>query len=118
MARVSQVLVILVVALAIAKPFSLPPAKFLKDFALKYQRSSIVMSIPKEISLNQVVKRYVIVTPVISKSVLGIRKYLFILQISIMYRFMENSLISILMLSIKKYLLIFPVFYSTIFEVT
>ena len=65
MARVSQVLVILVVALAIAKPFSLPPAKFLKDFALKYQRSSIVMSIPKEISLNHVVKRYV--TPPIAK---------------------------------------------------
>ena len=59
MARASQVLVILVVALAIAKPFSLPPAKFLKDFALKYQRSSIVMSIPKEISRNQVVKRYI-----------------------------------------------------------
>ena len=65
MARVSQVLVILVVALAIAKPFSLPPAKFLKDFALKYQRSSIVMSIPKEISLNHVVKRYV--TPPIAE---------------------------------------------------
>ena len=59
MTRASQVLVILVVALAIAKPFSLPPAKFLKDFALKYQRSSIVMSIPKEISRNQVVKRYI-----------------------------------------------------------
>ena len=38
---------------------------------------------------------------------LGIGKYLFILQISIMYRFMENSLISILMLSIKKYILIY-----------
>ena len=38
---------------------------------------------------------------------LGIGKYLFILQISIMYRFMENSLISISMLSIKKYILIY-----------
>ena len=37
----------------------------------------------------------------------GIGKYLFILQISIMYRFMENSLISISMLSIKKYILIY-----------
>ena len=36
---------------------------------------------------------------------LGIGKYLFILQISIMYRFMDNSLISISILSIKKYLL-------------
>ena len=38
---------------------------------------------------------------------LGIGKYLFILQISKMYRFMENSLISISMLSIKKYILIY-----------
>ena len=38
---------------------------------------------------------------------LGFGKYLFILQISIMYRFMKNSLISILMLSIKKYILIY-----------
>ena len=38
---------------------------------------------------------------------LGIGKYLFILQISIMYRFMENSLISISMLSIKKYIMIY-----------
>ena len=57
MAWISQVLVILVVALAIAKPFSLPPAKLLKDFALKYQRSNIVMNIPKEISHNEVIKR-------------------------------------------------------------
>ena len=38
---------------------------------------------------------------------LGIGKYLFILQVSIMYRFMENSLISISMLSVKKYILIY-----------
>ena len=57
MAWTSQVLVILVAALVIAKPFSLPPAKFLKDFALKYQRPSIVMNIPKDIPHNQVIKR-------------------------------------------------------------
>ena len=41
----------------------------------------------------------------------GIGKYLFILQILIMYRFMENSLISISMLSIKKYVLIYWYFH-------
>ena len=38
---------------------------------------------------------------------LGIGKYHFILQILIIYRFMENSLISISMISIKKYILIY-----------
>ena len=57
MAWTSQVLVILVAALVIAKPFSLPPPKFLKDFALKFQRPSIVMNIPKDIPHNQVIKR-------------------------------------------------------------
>jgi hypothetical protein len=49
--------VVLVIAPVIAENLSLPPAKFLKDFALKYQRESIVMNIPKKISHNQVVKR-------------------------------------------------------------
>jgi hypothetical protein len=57
MAWTWKVLVILVIAPAIAEKLSLPPAKFLKDFALKYHRSSIVMSIPKKISHNHVVKR-------------------------------------------------------------
>ena len=52
-----KVLVILVIAPAIAESFSLPPAKFLKDFAMKYQRSSIVMNLPKEIPRIQVLKR-------------------------------------------------------------
>ena len=38
-----------------AETFSLP--KFLKDFAKKYQKTSIVMNLPKEISRNQVLKR-------------------------------------------------------------
>ena len=58
MAWTCKVLVILVIAPAIAEKLSLPPAKFLKDFALKYQRSSIVMNIPKKISRNQVIKRF------------------------------------------------------------
>ena len=44
-------------SLAIAEPFSLPPVKFLEDFAIKYQRSSIVMNLPKKISRNQLLKR-------------------------------------------------------------
>ena len=55
-----KVLVILVIAPAFAESFSLPPAKFLKDFAMKYQRSSIVMNLPKEIPHIQVLKRHVI----------------------------------------------------------
>ena len=31
------------IAPAIVEAFSLPPAKFLKDFAMKHQRSAIVM---------------------------------------------------------------------------
>ena len=57
MAWTSQVLVILVPALAIENSLSLPPPKFLKDFALKFQRPSIVMNIPKDIPHNQVIKR-------------------------------------------------------------
>ena len=53
----SKVLAIFVIALAIAEAFSLPPAKFLKDFAMKHQRSAIVMNIPKKISHNQIVQR-------------------------------------------------------------
>ena len=53
----SKVLAIFVIALAIAEPFSLPPATFLKDFAMKHQRSAIVMNLPKEIPRNQVLKR-------------------------------------------------------------
>ena len=57
MAWTWKVLVILVIAPAIAEKLSLPPVNFLKDFALKYQRSSIVMNIPKKISHNQIVQR-------------------------------------------------------------
>jgi hypothetical protein len=57
MAWKSKVLVILSIALAIAEAFSLPPATFLKDFALKHHRASIVMNLPKEIPHNQVLKR-------------------------------------------------------------
>ena len=52
-----KVLVVSMIAIAIAEPFSLPPVKFLKDFANKYQRSSIVMNLPKKISRNQLLKR-------------------------------------------------------------
>ena len=57
MAWTSKVLVLLIIATAMAEKISLPPAEFLKDFAMKYQRSSIAMNIPKEISRNQVLKR-------------------------------------------------------------
>ena len=57
MAWKNKVLLILVIAPSIAEPFSLPPANFLKDFAMKYQRSSIVMNLPKEIPRIQVLKR-------------------------------------------------------------
>ena len=57
MAWKSKVLVILTIALAIAEAFSLPPATFLKDFAMKHHRASIVMNLPKEIPHNQVLKR-------------------------------------------------------------
>ena len=42
------VLVILVITPTFTEAFSLPPANFLKDFATKYQKSSIVLNIPKE----------------------------------------------------------------------
>ena len=53
----SKVFAIFVIALAIAEAFSLPPARFLKDFAMKHQRSAIVINIPKEIPHYQVLKR-------------------------------------------------------------
>ena len=52
-----KVLVILLITSAMAEKISLPPAKFLEDFATKYQRTSIVMNLPKDISRNQVLKR-------------------------------------------------------------
>ena len=54
MAWTSKVIVLLIIATAIAEKISLPSVEFLKDFAIKYQRSSIVMNLPKEISHNQV----------------------------------------------------------------
>ena len=53
----SKVFAIFVIALAIAEAFSLPPARFLKDFAMKHQRSAIVMHLPKEIPHYQVLQR-------------------------------------------------------------
>ena len=58
MALTCKVLVVLILAITMAETFSLPPVKFLKDFAIKYQRSSIVMNLPKEISRHQLLKRY------------------------------------------------------------
>ena len=57
MAWTWKVLLILVIVPAIAEKLSLPPVNFLKDFALKYQRLSIVMNISKKISHNQIVQR-------------------------------------------------------------
>ena len=57
MAWTCKVLVILIIAITMAKTITLPPVKFLKDFAIKYQRSSIVMNLPKDISRNQLLKR-------------------------------------------------------------
>ena len=57
MAWTIKVLVTLIISTAMAETFSLPPVNFLEDFAMKYQRSSIVMNLPKEISRNQVLKR-------------------------------------------------------------
>ena len=57
MALTCKVLVTIIIATTMAETFSLPPVKFLQDFAIKYQRSSIVMNLPKEISRNQVLKR-------------------------------------------------------------
>ena len=57
MAWKSKIFVILTIAIAIAETFFLPPADFLKDFAMKHQRSSIVMTIPKKMPQNQVLKR-------------------------------------------------------------
>ena len=57
MAWTCKVLVILIIAITMAKTITLPPVKFLKDFAIKHQRSSIVLNLPREISRNQVIKR-------------------------------------------------------------
>ena len=53
----SLVLVTLIISTAMAETLSLPPVKFLQEFAIKHQRSSIVMNLPKEISCNQLLKR-------------------------------------------------------------
>ena len=57
MAWTIKVLVTLILLTAMAETFSLPPVKFLQDFAIKHQRSSIVMNLPKDISRNQLLKR-------------------------------------------------------------
>ena len=41
MALTSKVLVLLIIATAMAQKLFLPPVEFLKDFAMKYQRSSL-----------------------------------------------------------------------------
>ena len=57
MAWTYKLLVILILAITMAETLSLPPVKFLQDFAIKHQRSSIVMNSPKDISRNQLLKR-------------------------------------------------------------
>ena len=64
MAWSSRVLVLLMIETQIfglppggAEKLSLPSVEFLKAFVIKYQRESIVMNLPKEISHNQVLKR-------------------------------------------------------------
>ena len=57
MAWTCKVLVILIIAITMAETITLPPVKFLKDFAIEYQRSSIVLNLPRKISRNQVIKR-------------------------------------------------------------
>ena len=57
MAWTSKVLVLLIIATAMAEKLSLPSVEFLKAFAIKYQRESIVMNLPKEFSRDQVLKR-------------------------------------------------------------
>ena len=57
MAWTIKVFVILIITTAMAEKLSLPPVKFLQDFATKYQRTSIVMNLPQHISRNQVLKR-------------------------------------------------------------
>ena len=58
MAWTSKVLVLFIIATAMAEKLSLPSVEFLKAFAIKYQRESIVMNLPKEFSHNQVLKRW------------------------------------------------------------
>ena len=57
MAWTCKVLVIIIIAITMAETITLPPVKFLKDFAMEYQRSSIVLNLPRKISRNQVIKR-------------------------------------------------------------
>ena len=57
MAWTSKVLVLLIIATAMAEKLSLPSVEFLKAFAIKYQRESIVMNLPKQFSRDQVLKR-------------------------------------------------------------
>ena len=57
MAWTCKVLVIIIIAITMAETITLPPVKFLKDFAIEYQRSSIVLNLPRKISRNQVIKR-------------------------------------------------------------
>ena len=57
MAWTSKGLVLFIIATAMAEKLSLPPVKFLNAFVIKYQRSSIVMNLPKEVSHNQVLKK-------------------------------------------------------------
>ena len=58
MAWTCKVFVIIIIAITMAETITLPPVKFLKDFAIEYQRSSIVLNLPRKISRNQVIKRY------------------------------------------------------------
>ena len=57
MAWTCKVFVIIIIAITMAETITLPPVKFLKDFAIEYQRSSIVLNLPRKISRNQVIKR-------------------------------------------------------------
>ena len=57
MAWTSKFLVILITATAIAEKLSLPPVEFLKDFAMKYQRTSVIMNLPNEVPRSQVLNR-------------------------------------------------------------
>ena len=58
MALERNILFILLVAIiTLADSFSLPPAKFLIDFAMKYQRDSIVMYFPKDVSNKEALQR-------------------------------------------------------------
>ena len=57
MAWTSKILVIVITATVMAEKLSLPPVAFLKDFAMKYQRRSVIMNLPKVVPRSQVLKR-------------------------------------------------------------